>query len=59
MTEVTAGIDIGGIDTEIGLVSKQGKFYKKATILTPNFPDVNEFVRECFHVITKSAKDLK
>jgi glucokinase len=61
MTEVTAGIDIGGIDSEIGIVSEQGEFYKKATIITTDFPDVNQFIAESFKVIGQISKgfDLK
>lgn len=56
MKEVTAGIDIGGIDTEIGLVDEQGKCFKKARIITTDYPDVNKFIRECFEVITVISK---
>ena len=52
MKEVTAGIDIGGTDSEIGLVGKNGECYKKTIIITPNFPDVRDFIREC-------AKEIK
>jgi glucokinase len=52
MTEITAGIDIGGIDTEIGLVSESGKCYKKTTIVTRGFPVVEKFIKECKAIIT-------
>lgn len=51
--EVTAGIDIGGIDTEIGLVSASGECFKKTTIITSSFSDARDFLRECLHAIRR------
>jgi glucokinase len=57
MNEVTAGIDIGGIDTEIGLVSESGECYKKSTIITSDFPVVDEFIKECSDTITSLSRE--
>jgi glucokinase len=51
MKDVTAGIDIGGIDTEIGLVSESGECFKKARIITADFPAVGDFIKECARII--------
>jgi glucokinase len=56
MNEVTAGIDIGGIDTEIGISNEDGKLYKKKTVITGEFPDIRDFIRECFTIITKLSQ---
>lgn len=53
MKKVTAGIDIGGIDTEIGLVDENGKCHLKTTIITSNFPDVIEFIKESVNTINE------
>jgi glucokinase len=52
MKDVTAGIDIGGIDSEIGLVSERGECFKKVTIITKDFVDVRNFVKECAKTIS-------
>src|SRR5688572_4489426 len=57
MNEVTAGIDIGGIDTEIGLVSDKGECFKKAKIITADFPDVKNFIKECSSIILSLGKE--
>lgn len=50
---VVAGIDIGGLTTEIGLVDKTGNCYKQQTIITKEFTDVNDFVKQCIKVINQ------
>jgi glucokinase len=57
MKEVTAGIDIGGIDSEIGLVSETGECFKKVTIITKDFVDVRNFVKECATIISSLSKE--
>lgn len=54
MLNVAAGIDIGGTDSEIGLVDETGKCIEKRIIITTAFPHVEDFVAEC----TKAIKDL-
>jgi glucokinase len=51
MVEVTAGIDIGGIDTEIGLANETGECFQKAKIITGDFPDVKKFIKECASIV--------
>lgn len=57
MNEVTAGIDIGGIDTEIGLVDETGRCFKKARIITGDFPDVKSFIKTCSDIILSLSKE--
>lgn len=57
MNQVTAGIDIGGIDTEIGLVSETGECFKKVKIITGDFPDVRNFIKKCFDIILSLSKE--
>ena len=57
MKDVTAGIDIGGIDTEIGLVNEAGEFFRKATVITTDYPDVADFIKECSNVILSLGRE--
>jgi glucokinase len=57
MKEAAAGIDIGGIDTEIGLISEHGECYEKRTIITGEFPDVKQFITECIELISVLSKE--
>jgi glucokinase len=57
MKKVTAGIDIGGIDSEIGLVGAQGECYKKARIITGDFPDAEKFIAECVDKIKTLSEE--
>jgi glucokinase len=57
MKDVTAGIDIGGIDSEIGLVSETGECFKKKTIITKDFADVRNFIKECATIISSLSKE--
>ncbi len=47
MKKITFGIDIGGINTAIGIVDAQGEIYAEGTFKTadyPNFDDYNAYV---------------
>jgi glucokinase len=57
MGDVTAGIDIGGIDTEIGIVNEAGECLKKARIITKDFPDVRNFIKQCATIISSISKE--
>ena len=62
MTEVVAGIDIGGTNTILGLVNKEGEVFCEDRLLTTSYPDVNDFVSVLTGTINKmvsSKKDLK
>jgi glucokinase len=57
MNEVTAGIDIGGIDTEIGLVTRNGTCVKKKSIITGNYSDATKFIQECADIIIRLCEE--
>ena len=44
MQELVAAIDIGGTNTAIGLVDREGKIFAKSAISTTAFPDPKELV---------------
>jgi glucokinase len=44
MTEVVAGVDIGGTNTVFGLVDKTGSIIDEGKLQTKDFPDINDFV---------------
>jgi glucokinase len=44
MKELTAGIDIGGTGTKIGLVDNEGNILIENKVKTPEYPDIDEFV---------------
>ena len=46
MTEVVAGIDIGGTNSICGIVDKAGKVITESNIQTAEHPDINSF--ECY-----------
>lgn len=44
MTKLAIGIDIGGTNTQIGLVTQEGEILNQTTLPTSKYPNVNEFV---------------
>jgi glucokinase len=52
MTEVVAGIDIGGTNTAYGLVDKSGNILAEGTLITTKYPEIGDFV-------TALANDIK
>ncbi len=48
-----AGIDVGGLTTEIGLVNEEGICSNKKTIITKEFNDVNDFIIKCLELINE------
>lgn len=46
MKEIAIGIDIGGTNTIIGIVDKQGNILQKASLFTKRYKKVNHFVDE-------------
>ncbi|HYG17465.1 MAG TPA: ROK family protein, partial [Ohtaekwangia sp.] len=56
MKPVTAGIDIGGIDTEIGLGDSNGKIYQKEILVTKEFSTPDDFIRACADTVRKLGK---
>lgn len=43
-TEITIGIDIGGTNTALGLVDRDGNVIEERAIRTGDFPDIDDFV---------------
>ncbi|MCA1741336.1 MAG: ROK family protein, partial [Bacteroidales bacterium] len=44
MTEVVAGVDIGGTNTRIGLVDRKGKVHAEDRLSTPDYDFADDFV---------------
>lgn len=61
MTEVVAGVDIGGTNTVTGLVDKDGAVLCKENLSTADYPDVNDFVAALtglIHSMVSGKKNL-
>lgn len=54
MKNVSIGIDVGGTNTVIGVVDREGKVLVKDSIKTPAHGNINQFIDD----ITKSVRDL-
>ena len=54
MQQVSAGIDIGGTNTVVGLVDKEGNVLGTDSVKTQSFPVLEEYVK----TVSKLAKDL-
>jgi len=59
MEEVVAGIDIGGTNTTIGLVSKAGRVLAKDGLKTKHFPGIADFVIAANQIINKQIEHLR
>lgn len=62
MKQIAAGIDIGGTNTAIGLVDRDGKVHDTISLPTRGYPDVNDFVESvCKHIqqMTKNLSDCE
>lgn len=59
MEEVVAGIDIGGTNTTIGLVSESGRVLTKSGIKTRQFPEIGEFVEKASGLIQQQLESMK
>jgi glucokinase len=59
MEEVVAGIDIGGTNTTIGLVSKAGRVLAKDGLKTKNYPEIGDFVIAANQVINQQIENLR
>lgn len=60
--EVVAGVDIGGTNTELGLVDKTGDVIVESTLITTDYPKVENFVKALVKSISELVKksgDLK
>lgn len=58
MKRVAAGIDIGGTNTEFGLVDESGKVYAKATLKMEEYPDLDEYIKTLYLNIEKMVKSV-
>lgn len=58
-TEVVAGIDIGGTNTEIGLVDKTGTIVFSARLSTRAYPEPNGFVKDASAKIREGIQKTK
>ncbi len=58
MRQITIGIDIGGTNSVIGVVDKQGTVICHESVLTANYNTAELFVDECAKVITKLLKTI-
>jgi glucokinase len=58
MEEIVAGIDIGGTNTTIGLVSESGRVLTKSSIKTTDYKEINEFVETACNLIQEQIKSL-
>jgi glucokinase len=58
MEEVVAGIDIGGTNTTIGLVSSSGRVLTKSGIKTKQFPNIEDFVATASNLIKDQLESL-
>jgi glucokinase len=59
MEEVVTGIDIGGTNTTIGLVSKAGRVLAKDGLKTRNYPEIGDFVIAANQVINQQLENLR
>jgi glucokinase len=53
MKEVVAGVDIGGTNTVLGLVDKTGKVLAENSLITTDYPEINDFVGALVSAINK------
>ncbi len=58
MKQITIGIDIGGTNSVIGIVDKQGIVISHDSVLTANYKTAELFVEECVKVISNLLKTI-
>ena len=58
MKEVTYGLDIGGTNSVIGIVDREGHILAEDTVSTRKYPVVEDFVEACFSMMQKLVKSL-
>jgi glucokinase len=59
MTEVVAGVDIGGTNTMYGIVDKKGNILAEGRLLTADYPEIGGFVAALSGAIDKLAAGRK
>lgn len=58
MKEVTYGLDIGGTNSVIGIVDREGHILAEDTVSTRKYPVVEDFVEACHSLMQKLEKSL-
>jgi glucokinase len=62
MTEVVAGVDIGGTNTMFGLVDRNGTILSDSKLITTSYPEIKDFVvalTAAIDQLIKGKKDLR
>lgn len=59
MEEVVAGIDIGGTNTTVGLVSKSGRVLAKDGLKTRHYPEIGDFVSAVTQLVNQQVENLR
>ena len=58
MEEISVGIDIGGTNTAIGVVNKNGDTLKEKSVNTAQYADVRKYVEVVHHAIQEALNEL-
>jgi glucokinase len=58
MKKLAAGIDIGGTNTEFGLVDENGKVYAKSTLKMKDYPDLDDYIKTLYLTIERMYKSV-
>ena len=59
MKEVTVGVDIGGTNTKVGIVDREGNFLADSSIPTDGYSDVDVFIYGLHQQIEKLLQPIK
>ncbi|MBM2813739.1 MAG: glucokinase [Ignavibacteria bacterium] len=59
METIVIGIDIGGTNTEFGIVTEKGNIHNRRKIRTCDYPDIQDFVDELASQIKQMLKDFE
>jgi len=59
MEEVVVGIDIGGTNTTIGIVSKAGRVLAKDGLRTKQYPEIADFIKAATTVINHQIANIR
>ncbi len=59
MKQVTVGIDIGGTNTVVGVVNKEGDVLVRDSISTPQHGDVDQYVKDIKTTVNKLIEQLQ
>jgi glucokinase len=59
MEEVVVGIDIGGTNTTIGIVSKAGRVLAKDGLRTKQYPEIADFITAATNIINHQIANIR